>query len=197
MINGTYKKITEIYRCKQQGFSLIELAVGVAISSFIIGGTFLCLHQMVFMGNDVREDMISTQYVQNTGKWLRQDVLMSQAISPGDNPTTVENETMTLYWVSASYKDAQDNDCIDNYEVSYYLDGEELRRKEQITTKVYNSTGGLIETIEEEGITLVSDDITGFAINSDNVTLALSITSGVGDAETEKTYEISPRAGHI
>lgn len=194
MINKIYKKIFEVYRSKQQGFSLIELAVGMAISSSIIGVTFICLHQMVFSSNDVREDMVSTQFVQNTGKWLRQDVLMSQAITSGDNLDTDENETMTLYWASASYKDAQDNDCIDNYEVSYYLDGEELRRKEQITIKVYNSTGSLIETNVEEGITLVSDDITGFTINSDNVTLALSITSIVGDAQAEKTYEIFPRA---
>lgn len=194
MINRIYKKIFEVYRCKQQGFSLIELAVGIAISSFMIAGTFLCLHQMVFKSNDVKEDMISTQFVQNTGKWLRQDVLMSQAISSGDNPETDENETVTMYWVSTPYKDTQGNDYIDNYEVSYYLESEELRRKEQITTKVYNSTGGLIETIAQEGITFVSGDITDFTINSDNVTLAFSITSRVGDAETEKTYEIFPRA---
>jgi len=194
MINKIFKKLFNIYCGKQRGFSLIEITVVVAISSFIVTGTVLSLHQMVIGGNDVREDMTSTQFVQNAGKWTRQDVLMSQTISSEDNPDTDENETMTLYWAGTSYKDAQDNDCIDYYEVSYYLDGEELRRKENVTTKVYNSSGGLVDTIEDEGITLVSDDITGFTINSDNMTFVLSITSLVGNAETEKTYELFPRA---
>jgi len=188
------KKLFKIYHRNQRGFSLIETIVGVAISAFIIGGTFLCLHQMVFMGNDVREDMRSTQFVQNAGIWLRQDIMMSQAISSEDDPDTAENETMTLYWAGASYKDAQDNDRIDYLEVSYYLYGEELRRKKHVTTQVYDSSGILIDTIEDEVITLVSDSITDFTINSDNVTLALSITSLVGDAQTENTYEIFPRA---
>ena len=148
----------------------------------------------MFRGNDVREDMDSTQFVQNTGNWVRQDVMMSQSIISGDNPATAENETMILYWASASYKDAQDNDRIDYYEVSYYIDSEELRRKEHVTTKIYNSTGILIETIEDNATTFISDNITGLTIESESPTLILSITALVGDAQSEKTYEILPRA---
>ena len=188
------KKILKIYCSKQQGFSLLETIAVVAISSFIATGIVLSLHQIMFRGNDVQEDMRSTQYVQNAGKWIREDILMSQAISSEDNLDTDEIETMTLYWVSGSYKDAQDNDRFDNYEVSYFLDGEELRRKEYITTKVYNPSGSLIDTVEEEGITLVSDNIANFTINIDNVKLVLSISSLVGDAQDEKIYEALPRA---
>ena len=138
--------------------------------------------------------MRSIQYVQNTGSWLRLDALKSQIIVPGDNPSTGENETMTLYWAGASRKDAGDNDCLDYYEVSYYINSEELRRKEHITTNVYDSDGNFIETIENESTTFISDNISDLTVVSDNVSLIVSITSLVDDAETQKVYEVLPRA---
>lgn len=188
------KKIYNILRGNQRGFTLIEMIVGVAISSFIMAGIVISLHQIMVYGENVREDMRSTQFVQNTGSWISRDLLMSQTILSGDNPDTEQNESITLYWTGASHKDVQDNDCIDYYEVSYYLDGLELRRKEYVTTKVYNPNGSLVETIENQGIALISDNITDFSVNSENITLVLSITALVGDAQTEQTYEIFPRA---
>lgn len=188
------KRIIKIYHGNQRGFTLIETVVTLAISSIIIAGLITSINQLMFQGSEVRADMESTQFVQNTGSWLRQDILMSQSIIPGDNPASDENETMTLYWTSASHKDAQDNDLIDYYEVSYYLDGGKIRRKEQVTTNVYNPNGSLIETIENQGISLISDNITEFTLNSENNTQVLSIVALVGDAQTEKTYEIFPRA---
>lgn len=188
------KKIRKIFIGNQRGFTLIEMIVVMAISSFIMAGLVISLYQIMVCGEDVREDMRATQFVQNTGSWITRDLLTSQEIQSGDNPLTAQNETITLYWTSASYKDAQNNDWIDYYEVSYYLDGLELQRKEYVTTKVYNSNGSLIETTENQGITLISDNITDFSINSENITLVLSITALVGDAQTEQTYEIFPRA---
>ena len=112
----------------------------------------------MFRGNDIRENMDSTQFVQNTGNWVQRDVLMTQSIEPGDNPATAENETMTLYWTGASRKDGSD-DCIDYYEVSYYIDSEELRRKEHVTTEVFDSDGDYVETIEDEKSFLRNENI--------------------------------------
>jgi prepilin-type N-terminal cleavage/methylation domain-containing protein len=188
------KRIFKQFRGNQRGFTLIETIVTLAISSIIIVGLVISINQIMFQGSEVRADMESTQFVQNSGSWLRQDILMSQSILPGDNPSTDENETMTLYWTSASHKDTQDNDLIDYYEVSYYFNGEKLWRKEQLTTKVYSPNGSLIETTENQGITLVSDYITEFTLNSENNTQVLSIVALVGDAQNENTYEIFPRA---
>ena len=178
----------------QRGFTVLEMIVSAAIASAIFLGTIISTHQIFFTGNNVRDDMESTQYVQNTGSWLRLDTLKSQAIVQGDNPSTGENETMTLYWAGVSRKDAHDNDCLDYYEVSYFLDSEELRRKEHVTTHVYDSNGNFIETVEDESINFVSGNITDISIVSDNISLLVLITSLVGDAETQKTYEILPRA---
>ena len=134
--------IRRLYK-RQQGFTLIEIIVGVAISSLILLVTVACIYQIFFSGYNVREDMRSIQYVQNTGSWLRLDALKSQVIVPGDNPGTGEYETMTLYWAGAARKDGG-NDCLDYYEVSYYIDSEELRRKEHVTTNVYDSDGDFI-----------------------------------------------------
>jgi len=187
-------KFRRILNKNQAGFTLLETIVGLAISTLILSGTLITMHQLFFSGNNVRENMTSTQYVQNTGSWLRADVLMSQSIITGDNPSTGENETMTLYWAGASWKDAQDNDRIDYYEVSYYVDSEELRRKENVTTTVHNSNGQLIDTIVGETVALISDNITGVNVISDNITLVVSISALVDDAAVEKTYEIFPRA---
>lgn len=188
------KKIFKIFIGNQRGFTLIEMIVVVAISSFLMTGIVISLHQITVHGEDVREDMQSTQFVQNTGSWISRDLLTSQEIQSGDNPLTAQDETITLYWTSASYKDASNNDWIDYYEVSYYLDGLELRREEHVTTKVYDPNGSLIETTENQGIALISDNITDFSVNSENITMVLSITALVGDAQTEQTYEIYPRA---
>ena len=147
----------------QLGLTLIETVVSLAISTAIIAGTVTSLNHLMFRGNDIRENMDSTQFVQNTGNWVRRDVLMTQSIEPGDNPATAENETMTLYWTGASRKDGSD-DCIDYYEVSYYIDSEELRRKEHVTTEVYDSDGDYVETIEDETVAFIADGITDFSI---------------------------------
>jgi prepilin-type N-terminal cleavage/methylation domain-containing protein len=188
------KSILSKFHRGQRGFSLVEIIVSLAISSFLAVGIIISLHQITIGGSNTRKDMRSTQYVQNAGAWIRQDVLMSQSILSGDNPSTEENETMTLHWAGASYKDTQDNDCIDYFEVSYYLDDKELRRKEYVTTKVYNSNGGLVDTIEDQGTAIISDNINGLSIYSDNASLIISIAALVGNSGAEKTYEILPRA---
>jgi prepilin-type N-terminal cleavage/methylation domain-containing protein len=188
------KKIGKLFIGKQDGFTLIEMIVVIAISSFICVGLVMSIHSIMFGSNDAREGMRSIQYTQNTGNWLRQDLLMSQSIQSGDIPETPEYETITLNWTSASYKDAQDNERIDYHEISYCLDDQELQRNEYITTKVYNPNGSLLDIIGNQSTTLISDNISSFTVNSDNGTLAFSLTALVGDAETEQTYEIFPRA---
>ena len=178
----------------QNGFTLIEMIVVIAISSLILLGTVVSIHQIFFSGNNIREEMESIQYVQNAGGWLRIDTLKSQIIVPGDNPGTGENETLTLYWSASARKDAQDNDCLDYYEVSYILNNAKLIRKEYITTNVYEPDGDFVETTINENIALVSGNVTNVSVISDNVSLIVSITSTVDDAETTKTYEVFPRS---
>ena len=187
-------KLKKILKGNEHGFTLIEMIVVVAISTFITAGLVLSLHSIMFGSNHAREEMRSTQYVQNSGSWLRQDVLMSQSIKSGDIPETPESEIITLYWTSPAYKDAQDNDRIDYYDVNYYVDGEQLKREEYVITKIYNSSGGLVDIISNQSTAVISDNVTEFVINSENITRIFSITSLVGDAETEQTYEIFPRA---
>ena len=178
----------------QRGFTLVEMIVVLGISSFVILATVVSIHQIFFSGNNVREDMRSIQYVQNTGNWLRLDALKSQVIIPGDNPSTAENETLTLYWSGAARQDAQDKDYLDFYEVSYYISNQELRRKEQVTTNIYEPDGDFVETTVNENIALVSGNVTNVSVVSDNVSLIVSITSTVDDAQTIKTYEVYPRS---
>ena len=187
-------KFKKTFNRNQEGFTLIEMIVVVAISTFITAGLVLSLHSIMFGSNHSREEMQSTQYVQNSGSWLRQDILMSQSLESGDIPETPENEIITMYWTSPAYKDAQDNDRIDYYDVKYHLESEKLKREEYVTTKVYNSNGALVDIVTNQSTAVISDNVAEFVINSENITRTFSITSLVGDAETEQTYEIFPRA---
>lgn len=187
-------KLKKLIEGNEHGFTLIEMIIVVAISSFITAGLVLSLHSIMLGSNNSREEMRSTQFVQNSGSWLRQDVLMSQSLESGDIPETPENEIITMYWISPAYKDAQENDRIDYYDVKYYLDSEELKRGEHVTTKVYNSSGALVDIVTNQSTAIISDNVAEFVINSENITRVFSITSLVGEAETEQTYEIFPRA---
>jgi hypothetical protein len=188
------KILNKLFKGNEQGFTLLEIIGAMGISSFIMLGMVISIYHIMVGGINVRENMMSTQFTQNTGTWFRQDLLASQALQMGDIPETPENEIITLFWTTASYKDIQDNECIDYVEVNYYLEGEELQRQKSVTTNVYNPNGGLIETTLNQGKAVISNNITSFNIISDNATLVLSVTSLVGDAETRQAYEVFPRA---
>ena len=153
-------KLKKILKGNEHGFTLIEMIVVVAISTFITAGLVLSLHSIMFGSNHAREEMRSTQYVQNSGSWLRQDVLMSQSIKSGDIPETPESEIITLYWTSPAYKDALDNDRIDYSDVNYYIDGEKLKRREYVITKISNSNGNLLDIITSLSTAVISDNVT-------------------------------------
>ncbi len=188
------KELSKKYHQAQLGFTLLEIVASLAISALIMSGAVTSIHQLLFQESATRDNMMSTQFVQNCGHWIKRDILMSQSIMPGDNPDTADNETMTLYWVGAGREDAQSNDCIDFYEVRYFIENNELRRNEHVTTKKYDSNGDLLDTTENQGTSLISENITDVVVNSVNGTTTLSITAWVGDIQTQKNYEIMPRA---
>lgn len=178
----------------QLGFALLETIANLAISALLISGVVTSIHQLLFQGGDTRDNMMSTQFVQNCGHWIKRDILMSQSIMPGDDPDTADNETMTLCWVGAIREDGQSNHYTDFYEVRYFIENNELRRNEHITTKKYDSDGNLLDTTENQGTSLISENITDMVVNSVNGTITLSITALVGDIQTQKNYEVMPRA---
>jgi hypothetical protein len=188
------KIMKTLFKGNEKGFTLIEIIGAMGISSFIMLGMVISIYQIMVGGISVREHMESTQFTQNAGTWFSQDLLASQALQMGDILETPENEIITLFWTTASYKDIQDNECIDYVEVNYYLEGEDLNREKSVTTNIYNPNGGLIETMVNQGKACIAKNITSFNTISENTTLILSVTSSVGNAETKQAYEVFPRA---
>jgi len=189
MIKELFKK----FHHAQAGFTLIELITSSVISLILVSGLTASIHHIIYGQEDNQEKMRATQYVQNSGYWMSHDSLMSQSLNIDDDPGTTENEVLILYWVGANRNDGQ-YDYSDSYEIRYTLDNNKLERDEYVTVEKYDSDGNLLSTDENQKTLLVSENISDISATSANGTIALIITSSVGDYLSQKKYEITPRA---
>lgn len=181
------------YIRREDGFTIIDTIFSVAISVIIMSGLFAGIYQLM-NGRDIAQDKInSIQQVQNSGYWISRDTLMAQTLVIGDDAGTPEYEEMTINWVGANRNDGQ-YDYSDSHQIRYILDTNTLLRNEHITTEKYDSDGILISTDESEKTLFISENITDITSVSANGTVALVITSAVGESQNQKKYEITPRA---
>ena len=184
----------------QRGFTLIELILAIAIT----GGITMAIFQ-VFTGNTRSTNhMIAVKQVQNAGYWLSRDTQMARDVVPGDDGDTGDVEILTLTWVGWERTDPQDNQYIDSYKVRYTYDAasNKLWRRQRITTEKHDKNGQWVETIyspSEEGwdTAFIADYISPILededIYKDGNKLIVTVRASVGEAEEERTYEITPR----
>jgi len=146
----------------QEGFTLIEMLVALAITGLIGTGITMSIFQVFNINALTSDRVIAITEVENAGYWIRRDAMMAQNI-------IVDTEAaLTLVW--AGYESAGNK-------VSYtHADGELLR---QVTT--YDSSG--METATSQ---MLVAKHTAIAIDGVTVT----ITASVGDVEEARTYEL-------
>ena len=192
----------------QRGITLIEIIVAVAIAGIIAGGTATTIYQTVSGNARNGSHMTAVRQVQTAGYWISRDAQMSQTIDsdPEDDLLTPGTEVLILSW--EGWEDecwvGSTDTCVDSHEVRYTYDAasEKLWRLETITTAQYDSDGDPVvpQPDPQDSITFIADHITpidaeDIIINENKltVTITASVTSWVGEAVEQRTYEITPR----
>ena len=143
---------------KQQGFTLIEILIALAIAGVLFSGVTMATFQI--FSNNTRNNarMTAVQQVQSGVYWVSHDVQMAQNIEPSG----VTGFPLQLSWVEWETNDV--------YSVLYSLDQGDLVR-------TYSVNGGPEEELKIAHYINTDSDKT-FCSNSGRV-LTLSLTASV------------------
>jgi prepilin-type N-terminal cleavage/methylation domain-containing protein len=104
---------------KQQGFTLVETLIAVAISGLILSGLVSGFYQMTMGTSTSNARMLAINYTQNAGEWLSRDARNAEDV-------TLSGNYPTFTWHDYGYTDDAHKST-----VVYYLDGNNLRRSYQ------------------------------------------------------------------
>lgn len=107
---------------KQLGFTLIEILFVVAITGAIAGVIGQTIMMMWDGVTENRSHLSNMMQIQNAQRWIERDCKMAQTIDVHRIDPTVTG-TLVMTWSEWSGT---------HTEVTYYLDNDELRRREQI-----------------------------------------------------------------
>ena len=100
----------------QQGITLVEVLVAVAVSSLISAGLGSAIYQFISIGERTSDAQKTLRDVQNAGHWLTLDGKKASSTDLDDGGPAAAS--MTLHWTV----DSQDHSS------TYYLDGTAMKR---------------------------------------------------------------------
>ena len=156
----------------QKGFTLIEVLVTVGILGAIMGVLSMTVISIMIITPRTNDWAIALRQVQNAGYWISRDVLMSQIVTPAQNPG---DPFLAL-------EQDHDGDGVADNTVDYVFSGDELRRE------LNGASPGILIA---QYIVGVGTDTT-FVDDGDNK-YTLNIKAAHGDADVTRVYEVTPR----
>ena len=159
--------ITKIIPNKQNGYTLIEILLALALTGLLATGfaTFTWLTMKTIVDN--KDRMHAMMQVENAGYWISRDIQMSSNLTLGENAG---------FPLQLMQKDTDQND----YEVTYSLNEESVIRT-------------LIKNEESPIQTLIAQKISTANLSDASGLLIFNITSTSGDIDVSRKYEIKPR----
>jgi len=160
---------------KQQGFTLIELMLAIALSGIITGAITATIFQLVDGSARTNNHMIAVREAQNAGYWVSHDTVMAQVVEPTPAPDP-DGFPLVLTWAEWGSTDV--------HEVTYTLDGTELWRD-------YDGQQSPIAKFVE------SVEVSPRPYTGGKLTFEVTTTVGASSREQSETriYEIVPRPG--
>ena len=182
----------------QQGFTLLELIIVIALTGIIAAAATMAIHQ-VLTGTALSNDInTAVNQVRNAGHWISRDAQMAQSI---ETENLAAPKVMVLDWVGLEWKEESgqnERQCSNTYHVEYRSDGNKLERYQKITTYKYTTDGQFMpdETVIKENTTLIANYMTSISIPAPPVgsnRWVVTIKAKCGQAEEERTYEIKQR----
>ena len=157
----------------QKGFTLIEIAIAIAISGLIASAITMTIFQIVDSSGRASNHMTVVRQAQSAGYWISSDVRMAHVITPSDPDD--DGFPLVLQWTEW---DGTVNS------ITYTLEGNELIR---------NHNGA--PTVVAQFIESVDVQPRPYDIGK----LTFTVTSSLGDGSAEQSetriYEIAPRPG--
>ena len=158
----------------ERGFTLLEVLVGLAITSVIIGPLLIATTTLLTNPQTSADQNVVLQEVRNAGYWVSRDVQMARTVTPGETngfPLTLDIPV--------------DTDENNNYRIDYLFDGNKLKRE------VYDSSENLTsETFVADYV--ATDNTTFSALGTD--LYKLTIKASRGKTAITRVYEVSQRA---
>ena len=164
-------------RRREKGFTLIEVIVGLAITSVIIIAFYMTITTLVTNSQGTTERSVVLRQVQNAGYLISRDVQMAEDVTldgTGGFPLILDIPVNT--------------DENNNYSVNYLFDGDKIMRQ------VYDSSHTLIkETPVAEYIDVGTTTFSALDTN----TYELTVKACNGEAVAERSYQIKQRLGPV
>jgi prepilin-type N-terminal cleavage/methylation domain-containing protein len=158
----------------QKGFTLIELAIAMAIGGILAGAVTMTMFQIFDTSGRTSNHMTVVRQVQSAGYWVTKDVQMAQVVTPTPLPDA-DGLPLTLRWTE------WDGTV---HVVTYTLQGTDLVR----------DSGGQQDMVAQyiDSVNLDPRPYTGGK-------LIFTVTSRLGGGSATqietRTYEIIPRPG--
>ena len=115
-------------RRKEKGFSVVSLAVTIAIAAMVAAGAGMTSVQII-RGTERNENHAEViRQAHNLGRWFSRDALMAENITAGDDPGTGNDEYITIYW--------KDWESGETYDIRYiwldYVDSLKQLKRNQV-----------------------------------------------------------------
>jgi prepilin-type N-terminal cleavage/methylation domain-containing protein len=160
----------------QGGFTLIELALAMAIGGIIASAITVTVFQIFDGSSRTSNHMTVVRQVQSAGYWVSSDVQMAQAIELELLPDP-DGLPLVLNWIKWDGTE---------HEVTYELDGTDFVRH-------YHCTG----QPDEDVVVAQFVEVGPRPYTGGKLTFMVTATLGTGSAaQTEsRTYEVTPRPG--
>ena len=107
-------------QAKQKGIILLDLVLGLAIATTVIGGIVGVIHHQVTTTETTKTVVTTTHEITNAARWISKDAMMAESTDLMEGAQPVNQ--ITLSWVERF-------DFVNiPHTSSYYLYGTELRR---------------------------------------------------------------------
>ena len=166
----------------EKGFSLLTLAVVVAIAAMIAAGAGMTTLQII-RGTERNEDHVKTiRQAHNLGRWFSRDALAAENITAGDDPETADDEFITIYW-----KDWESGDTLD---IRYiWLDDIDSLKQINRNQVKRDKDGAVTENITA----LIADSIYSATLSQQDDTWVLNLETRSGQKSSAQEYRIVKR----
>lgn len=167
----------------QLGFTLMELAIAMAISGIITGSVTMTIFQVFDSSGRTSAHMTAVRQVRSAGYWVSHDALMAQDLVLTDE--SVDDPDGSRFPFTLIWSDWTSNET---HTVVYSIVDDELQRAHSI-----NSEAATIGVIAE----FIDPENTSCEYTGGTFAFTVTVTVGAGSAaQTEtRTYEIVPRPG--